>query len=246
MNAPVSLERRLALALIRRVDRLLPPSRFEWAKAMQAEIDHVQNDHDALAWAIGCIVAGSKERINSMLGGKLKISRWIFVPEMLLCFVPLTLGWLDALGGGSGILRLNGEVIHRDFLQTPDGTFALIALIAGAVLGALGPLGLAMAFRLVISGRPPAGRWLRTALVAGPAIYGVLLLVVRLATAGTGALSFNTVDSFDFWSGILLLSALPSLGAIHLLRIASQEETSRRGDANSGPPCSVGSNTPLW
>lgn len=244
MNAPVSLERRLALALIRRVDRLLPPSRFEWAKAMQAEIDQVQNDGDALAWAIGCIVAGSKERINSMLGGKLKVSRWIFVPEMLLCFVPLTLGWLDALGGGSGILRLNG-VIHRDFLQTADGTFALIALIAGAVLGALGPLGLAVASRLVISGRPPGGQWLRTALVAGPAVYGVLLLVVRSATAGTVALSFNTVDSFDFWSGILLLSALPSLGAIHLMRIASQEETSRRGDANSGPPCSVGSNTPL-
>lgn len=246
MNASVSLERRLALALMRRVDRLLPASRSEWAKAMQAEIAHVQNDRDALAWAIGCIVAGSKERIDSMLGDKLKISRWIFVLEMLLCFVPLTLGWLDALGGGARILRLNAEVIHKEFLLTPDGALVLVALIAGAVLGTLGPLGLATAFRLLISGRAPGSRWLRTALVAGPAVYGVLLLAVRLATGGAGALSFNTVDSFDFWSGILLLSVLPSLGATHLLRIASQDETSRRSGANSGPPCAVGSNTPLW
>lgn len=219
MNAPVSLRRRLALALMRRVDHVLPTSRLEWAKAMQTEVDHLQDDRAALAWAVGCVIAGSRERINSMLSGNLKISRWIVIPEMLLCFVPLTLGWLDAIGGSSGIMRLNGDLIHKRFLETPDGAFALAALIAAAVLGAFGPLGLAAAFRLVTSGRPPNNRWFRTALVAGPVVYGVLILLVRSATAGVGALGFDSADSFDFWSGMLLLSALPSLGAAHLLRL---------------------------
>lgn len=218
MNARVSLRRRLALVLMRRVSQVLPTSRLEWAKAMRAELDHLQDDRDALAWAMGCLVAGSKERINTMLTGNLKISRWILVPEMLLCFVPLTFGWLDAIGGSSGIIRLSGDVIQKRFLQAPGGTFVLAALIAGAVLGVLGPLSLATAFRLVVSGRQPGSRWFRTALVAGPAVYGVLTLVTRLALGGTGALAFNAADSFDFWSGILLLSALPSLGAAHMLR----------------------------
>jgi len=54
----------------------------------------------------------------------------------------------------------------------------------------------------------------------GPAVYGVLMLATRMAVAGTGALSLNATDSFDFWSGILLLAALPSLGATHMIRLA--------------------------
>lgn len=217
MKRSVSLERRLALVLMRCARQVLPAHRLDWARAMQAELEQLRNDRDALAWVIGCIVAGSKERINDMLTGTLRISRWILVPEMLLCFVPLTFLWLDALGGSSSVVRLNGEVIQRYFLHTPAGTLALIALIAGAVLGALGPLGLTAAFRLVVSGRASGGRWLHTLLVAGPAAYGVLTLVTRLATEGTGALGPGAVDSFDFWSGILLLSVLPSLGAAHML-----------------------------
>jgi hypothetical protein len=222
MNASVSLRRALTLVLIRCVDQVLPASRADWAKAMRAELDHLQDDEDALAWAMGCLVAASKERIVTMLTGNLKISRWILLPEMLLCFVPLTIGWLDAIGGNSGIVRLNGDVIQKHFLQVPGGTVILAALIAGAILGVLGPLGLTAAFRLVVSGHPPRNRWLRTALVAGPVAYGVLTLVIRVALGGADALGFDAADSFDFWSGVLLLSALPALGAVHMLRLAPQ------------------------
>jgi hypothetical protein len=217
MNAPLSLRRRLAGTLLRCLNRLLPRSRLEWGQAMQAELDHLPSDRDALAWAVGCLVAGSKERINTMLTGNLKISRWILVPEMLLCFVPLTLGWLDAVGGSSGVMRLSGEAVAKRFLHSPGGTLVLVALLAGAVLGALGPLGLATAFRWIVSGRAPGSRWFRAALVAGPAAYGVLTLATRLATGGAGSLTLDAADSFDFWSGILLLSVLPSLGAAHML-----------------------------
>lgn len=220
MNAPMSLRLRLALTLMRRLDQVLPESRRDWATAMRAELAHLANERDALSWAIGCIVAGSKERITTMLAGNLKVSRWILVPEMLLCFVPLTFGWVDAIGGGSGLIRMNRSAIQAYFLHAPDGTIVLAALIAGAALGVLGPTGLAAAFRWVVSGRTPGSPWLRSALVAGPALYGLVLLVARLAIGGTGALAPNAADGFDFWSGILLLSVLPSLGAAHLLRLA--------------------------
>jgi len=71
-----------------------------------------------------------------------------------------------------------------------------------------------------VSGRrTPGSRWLRIALVGGPALYGVLMLLTRLALTGTGALSFDAVDGFDFWAGIVLLAALPSLGAPCLERV---------------------------
>ena len=220
MNESASFKRWLAQALLRRARQLLPASRLEWAKAMQTELDHLENDGDALGWAIGCVVAGSKERISTMFAANLKISGWIFLPEMLLCFVPLTLDWLDVIGGSSGIIQLNGNIIQKYFLHAPGGTYVLVTMIAGAVLGTLGPLGLIAAFRLIVSGRRPPSRWFRAALVAGPAVYGLLTLVTRLAISGTGALGFGAVDSFDFWSGVLLLSVLPSLGAVHMLYLA--------------------------
>jgi hypothetical protein len=169
---------------------------------------------------MGCLVAASKERIVTMVTGNLKISRWILLPEMLLCFVPLTFGWLDAIGGSSDVMRLGGDAIQKRFLQVPGGSFILAALLAGAILGVLGPLGLTAAFRLVFSGHPPRNQWLWTALFAGPIAYGVLTVFIRLALGGSGALALNAADSFDFWSGVLLLSALPALGAAHMLRLA--------------------------
>ena len=222
MSASASFRRRLTLALMQCVGRILPPSRGDWANAMRAELDQLESDRDALTWAIGCLVAASQERIITMLTGDLKISRWILVPEMLLCFMPLTFGWLDAIGGSSGIVRLNRDVIHQHFLHSPGGTFVLAALMIGATLAALGPVGLITAFRLVVSAHTPRNQWLRTALVAGPIVYGAVMVLVRVALGGTGALALDAADSFDFWSGILLLSALPALGAAHMLRFAPQ------------------------
>lgn len=231
MNERITFRRRMALAFLHRAERLLPQSRLDWAKAMRAELDNLEDDQVALAWAIGCVVAGLKERINTVFSTNLKISRWILVPEMLLCFVPLTLGWLDAIGASSGVIRLNGEIIQRYFRHAPGGTIALLTMIAAVILGTLGPLGLATAFRVIASGRSPSSRWFRAMLVGGPALYGVLTLLTRMTTAGTGALSFDTTDSFDFWSGILLLAVLPSVGAAHILHLASQR--THQGLANT-------------
>jgi hypothetical protein len=157
-----------------------------------------------------------------MLTGNVKISRWVISLEMLLCFVPLTLAWLDAIAGTSGIIRLDGDIIQRYFINVSGGALALTTMIAGAVLGALGPLGLFAALRFVLLGHQTSGQWIRRALVLGPLLYGALTLAARLLISGADALRFDSVDSFDFWSGILLLSVLPTLGAAHLIALGSQ------------------------
>src|SRR5437868_15413775 len=98
MSESVSLRRRLALALMRCAAIALPATRADWASAMNAELDHFESDREASVWAIGCVVAALRERANVVFIGNLKVSRWILVPEMLLCFVPLTVLWLDAIG----------------------------------------------------------------------------------------------------------------------------------------------------
>lgn len=219
----MSFRRRAALAFLRFAQQLLPPSRLDWSKAMRAELDSLRDDRDALAWSVGCVTAGFKERMSTVFNTDLKISRWVLVPEMLLCFVPLTLGWLDAIGGSSGIVRLNADVIQRYFLAAPGGTIALFTMAAAAVLGAVGPLGLATALRVIVVGRSSSSRWSRAVLVGGPILCGVLTLAARVAIAGPGALGFKASDSFDFWSGIVLLAVLPSLGAVHMFHLAPRK-----------------------
>jgi hypothetical protein len=155
-----------------------------------------------------------------MIKGDLKISRWLLTPELLLCFLPLTLLWLDAIDGRSGLLRLDRASIQKYFIGVPGGTVVLFALISGVILATIGPIALAAALRLIVWKRPVRSAWLRTALVAAPVLYGVIALLARMADMGAAAFSVAVSDAFDFWSGIVLLAALPALGAVHLLRLS--------------------------
>ena len=155
-----------------------------------------------------------------MIKGDLKISRWLLTPEMLLCFLPLTLLWLDGIDGGSGLLRLDRASIQKYFIGVPGGTVFLIALISGVILAAIGPIALVAALRLIVWGRPIRNAWLRGAIVAAPILYGAMALLARVGELSGAAFSAAATDAFDFWSGIILLSVLPALGAAHLLRLS--------------------------
>ena len=212
-----TLTRRLAIRLLSTAVRLLPRSRAEWARAMLSEMHYLKSDRRAVVWAAGCCIASIKERAIAMITGDPRVARWIFCLEMILCFVPLSIGWLDSLFGGSGVIWLNGEVVHRYFISSSDDEIVLAMMISGAILGALGPMGLFAAYRLIVTGRPIGSPWLGTALVVGPLLYGVLTLGCRFFIGGSAAFGFNSPDAFDLWSGVLLLSLLPALGAAHLL-----------------------------
>jgi energy-converting hydrogenase Eha subunit A len=188
---------------------------------MRCEYEHIATDTQAFTWAAGCFLASLKERMI-MIKGDLKISRWLLTPELLLCFLPLTLLWLDAIDGRSGLLRLDRASIQKHFIAVPGGTVVLIALICGVILASIGPIALAAALRLIVWKRPVRSAWLRAALVAAPVLYGVIALLARTAEMGAAAFSVAASDAFDFWSGIVLLSVLPALGAAHLLRFSAK------------------------
>ena len=143
-----------------------------------------------------------------MVKGDLRISTWVAVPEMLLCFVPLTIACVDAT-------QTLGSVLQH---PAPGGSGTVAVLIMMVTLAAIGPLGLAGAFRLLFQKKPIRARWLRVAVVAGPILNGVTLIGLR---------------AFDFWSGLVLLSVLPALGAAHLIHLSS--DTSTRKSNLSAP-----------
>ena len=212
--------RRLASALMRGAARLMPAARTGWARAMRSEFDHIENDRKAFLWAAGCLLTGMTERMNTMIHGDLKISRWLLAPEMLLCFAPLTLLWLDGVDGNSGLWRLNGAVLHKYFIGVPGGMAFLVSMFAGVVLATIGPVALIAAFRMILQRTPIKNAGLRMALIAAPVLYGLMSVTLRVLQIGTAAFDPGSPDAFDFWSGIFLLSMLPALGAAHVLRLS--------------------------
>jgi len=219
--------RHLAARLMRVAVALLPQDRAAWGRAMRAELDCLEQDSEALTWALGCVLAGARERVSAMLPGNLKISRWVLCAEMLLCFVPPTLAWLDMLAGTSGVIRLSPAVIERYFLNSPADTLLLISMLTGSILGILAPLSLILALRVIVLGRPLRIRWLRSAIVAGPALAGLFGLVCQVAFNGVASLGWQADNAFDVWSGFLLLCALPIFGAVHLLRLSPLQPHAR-------------------
>jgi hypothetical protein len=54
---------RLAYALCRVAGHMLPAARKPWADAMTAELSYTEDDHAALAYAGGCLLAALRERV---------------------------------------------------------------------------------------------------------------------------------------------------------------------------------------
>jgi hypothetical protein len=63
MTAPRSWLRKWARRCARLAVRILPRECAPWAQAMCAELEHIERDDQALVWALGCVIAGAKERL---------------------------------------------------------------------------------------------------------------------------------------------------------------------------------------
>ena len=147
-----------------------------------------------------------------MMTGDLKISRFILVPEVLLCFAPLCLLWLDAARTISGLTQLSHPYIHQNLLDTADGAMILLRLGIGIVVGLLGPLGLIAALWPILSRRPLKNRFVGAACIAGSVILGFVYF------ASATFLEPGVWQNPDYWR-LLVLLALPVPAAIHLMRI---------------------------
>jgi len=56
--------------------RMLPAERAEWAKAMQAELQSMDNRRSAWLWAVGCLRAGLVERFRAQALLDTRAIRW--------------------------------------------------------------------------------------------------------------------------------------------------------------------------
>lgn len=59
---------RLAESLVRFAERIMPMERRGWARAMLAEIPHVDGNRKALVFATGCLWSAVSERATSLAG----------------------------------------------------------------------------------------------------------------------------------------------------------------------------------
>jgi len=79
------LKRRMASALMHHAAHIMPPARAGWSAAMENELQDIEDDGVALRWALGCAVAGYRERANTIQQG------WYFRSGLALLIAFLAL-----------------------------------------------------------------------------------------------------------------------------------------------------------
>jgi hypothetical protein len=187
---------------------LLPATRRDWADAMHAEAHYVSPDK-RLRWALGCVWTAIKLRFNPMNTGDYRVSRGVMLVEAVGAFGPLTLAWFEITFGASGIVRLTSEVIGEYFLTYPGGSYILVMMFVNGVIGLLGPIGLFLGLRYVITGRGIESRPLGWTLAAASVVVN---LVGTIAASFWGPSDFHVPLTFTF-----LFALLPAAVFLHLM-----------------------------
>ena len=141
----------------------------DWGEAMQAELDVIEDDREALRWAAGCVYAGYNERLNAVLQTwyarsalacliALLALREFFAPLLILSYRMKYWGLAHLLG-----LRTAGED-YRRLIPVMDATpswLPVLWMAAGLLFlvalwrmlrrmdGSIAPFFLAVGFDLV-------------------------------------------------------------------------------------------------
>ena len=187
--------RKLAVLLVKHAAWVSPPDREEWSQAMISELDHVPRGAAALWWALGCTFASYLERMRIMTRSLTNLPRWLLALEMAVCLVPLT--WLFV-----AVLAM-----------TVQGVMPLeYGMLSGSAT-LLGPLGLAVALRIVFFAGGSVGRTTATMLA---------LLAAWTVLAYAGQVFHNGTPFSGWWREFVLIALLPSWAVAHLLRISSE------------------------
>lgn len=195
MTTRSSVARRAAERLMMLASSILPDARRDWGEAMRAELYYAKSDAAALSWACGCVLAGMKERVHTMMISNGRISRWVLSVEWLACFGPLTFLWCFAVANAFG---------HE----------APIVVLVAAAIATIGPLALATSMLATFNG---ARRGLRP-VAQGLAVLFAIAAVLRLADAlADGGLHLQWFESNG--SVFVLLALLPLAGSLHLVHI---------------------------
>jgi len=196
MTAGPGLLRRWAIRLARHAATVMPESRGEWAAAVSSELHAIPADYAALRWALGSVTTSYKERVRMMSVGSLRISRWMLALESLICFLPVTL-----LGVG---------VVFATEAGNKPEILALVLLSAAAI----GPIGLSVAFRIVVLQRTHLSR-------IAVAVMCVFAAWTLLAYFGT-MITVSRLEATQWWREAFLIALLPAIGAAHLAFVSRQ------------------------
>lgn len=132
----MSVERRCAAWLLRGTERLIPPPKADWARAMVAESAHLPDDWTALTFAAGCARAAGTERMRTLVPDKAWFWPGAAFGVLLLAsaLVPgsreLPLLWAPLAGVLAVLMLRDGH--SRSFLSV-----VTIAFKTGALIGLL-------------------------------------------------------------------------------------------------------------
>jgi hypothetical protein len=207
--------------------RLMPLARVEWLDAMHAESERLHGV-ERTRWACGAFVTALKQRFAPMDTGNYRVSRWVMLVEALGAFGPLTIGWWEVTFGGSGLARLSPAIIEKAFMHFPGGPYILAMQIVGGVLGILGPIGLFLGLRYVLTGQGIRNRRAGWALIALPIVAHV---AGTIAGYLVGPADFS-YSSFGFWFYTVMLTAVPVAVVWHLMAL-------ERSASSIPPPVTV-------
>jgi hypothetical protein len=195
MTSGEAKARTVAVLLLKHAAWVSPPDRKEWSQAMINELDHVPRDVSALWWALGCTFVSYLERIHIMTRSLTNLPRWLLSLEMALCLVPLT--WLFI-----AVIAMMG----RGRMPLEYGILAASATL-------LGPIGLAIAIRVVFLIGGSVGR---------PTTTILALLAAWTMLAYSGQVLHSGAPFSGWWREFVLLAILPSWAVLHLLQINSE------------------------
>jgi hypothetical protein len=188
------------LALVAHAARTLPHHRADWAHAIRNEIQHISGDREALAWALGCVLASFAERMNAMSTRALHVSGWVLSLEMLICFVPLTFFFLAVAS-----VSIFGNMSALDGLRYLS-------------VAATGPIGLIFAFKGIVLKRPSLSRTAIAALCIPAAWTFAAYSLLVLGSEGIAS---------DSWRGFILIALLPAVGSTHLVFLGRESGSER-------------------
>lgn len=129
--------RRIANALMGHAANVMPSRKMDWGRAMQNELEAIDDDRVALRWAAGCVLAGYSERLNVLLQtwyARLALAcliallalREFFAPLLIVAYRMKYLGLAHFLG-----LRTAGDD-YRRLIPVLDATPAWLPVLWSA------------------------------------------------------------------------------------------------------------------
>ncbi|HEX4637609.1 MAG TPA: hypothetical protein VH189_15600 [Rhizomicrobium sp.] len=131
--------RQVANALMRHATWVMPSSDKAWGDAMQNEMQSIEEDREALRWAVGCLIASYGERTLGLLHSRparwtlasltsLLAMREFFAPAMVMAY-RLQDQWLLQLFGA----QTAGHDYHRftPLLETVPSWILMFWIVSG-------------------------------------------------------------------------------------------------------------------